>query len=49
MFSCKYYEIFKNTFLIEHLRWLFLFGIFTLFQYMLKLILVFKCLKKLSK
>ena len=24
MFSCEYFEIFKNTFFIEHLRWLLL-------------------------
>ena len=25
VFSCKYFEIFKNSFFIEHLRWLLLF------------------------
>ena len=24
MFSCEFFEIFKNTFFIEHLRWLLL-------------------------
>ena len=25
MFLCKYFEIFKNSFFIEHLRWLLLY------------------------
>ena len=24
VFSCEFYEVFKNTFFIEHLRWLLL-------------------------
>ena len=29
MFSCEYYKIFKNSFFIEHLRWLLFEFIYT--------------------
>ena len=36
MFSCEFYEIFKNTFFIEHLRWLFLYAVAAIFICVIK-------------